>query len=299
VNSLEDLQEIACKEEKDGKINIVVSRIKPPNDRRCLLYSNFRRFWAHNHRHVQKSEYKTAVAAVISAWANEKRIPPSNALRFFMRLNLDRKGSDISEWAMCDWTSAHSIMNMGRGDEVEFCTMLSHALRMDKLPAVAHAVTCLLALRDKVVRLEGDRTQGLVAPPSIPWPSTKKTFRGTAMPEEAREFFIEGRKYRVPWALATSSSEAVADGFVMRSQVLDRKPVIFEVDVSSEPYHVNYVESAVAGEFEFLFIPYSCFKVTQVVKGRIWRIRIKAFEDNKPKPGETTDSMEWELSPWH
>merc|ERR1711871_161467 len=123
----------------------------------------------------------------------------------------------------------------------------------------------------------------------MPWPQDKTTYRGTAMPADAFRFFCEGRKYRVSWALATSAPKDTAMVFKERSSESPGRPVtvIFHVDVSEDPYHVNHVEAAVAGEEEFLFVPYSCFKVIEILPLGVddYVVRIKAYKDNKPQPG--------------
>merc|ERR1712127_7458 len=98
------------------------------------------------------------------------------------------------------------------------------------------------------------------------------------------------------------------DSFAQRS--MNKDPTLWwvriEVDVASGPLHVNRIENKL-GEVEFLWAPYSCFIVTEIVsqtpavlQGKEpVLLRVSAFHDNKAQPGETADSEDWPLATWH
>jgi hypothetical protein len=98
-------------------------------------------------------------------------------------------------------------------------------------------------------------------------------YRGGGLPEKHHGFFQTGKKYRVPGILATSFSQHVAEHFMCGAGQRGEPCVLWivRVDPAGEHslarrcMHVNYVErSNVAGEEEYLFAPYSPFKVTKV-----------------------------------
>jgi hypothetical protein len=182
----------------------------------------------------------------------------------------------------------------------EFCSMTCAAFRDDEHPTIDDAANFMQALRQVLVH----RGRPEIKPQ---WPTDKKTKRGTTMPQDALDFFKVGTKYRSPMPLATSREREIASNFMdmsYRGSNMTRKRVIFIIDVSSEPQHVNFVEYNVPGEFEYLFMAYSCFKVTHVqtlTNPPCTEIHLYAFRDNMPdeKDPETCDSMIWPLATWH
>merc|ERR1711865_379911 len=110
------------------------------------------------------------------------------------------------------------------------------------------------------------------------------------MPVGALDFFENGKCYRCAMPLASSSTRSVAMDFMQRSYARDMslQRVLFEIDVSEEPMHVNFVEGSdpgTQGESEFTFMPYSCIKiVVQINHGSYLLIMLVAFRDNKSVP---------------
>ena len=85
-----------------------------------------------------------------------------------------------------------------------------------------------------------------------------------------RDFFVEGKKYRVPGFLATSFSDDVAKNhFMVSAESRGEEPTLWTVrldrrgatDPQHRCLHVNLLEG---DEQEFLFVPYSTFTVEAV-----------------------------------
>uniref|UniRef100_A0A6U4TLV5 NAD(+)--protein-arginine ADP-ribosyltransferase n=1 Tax=Hemiselmis andersenii TaxID=464988 RepID=A0A6U4TLV5_HEMAN len=100
--------------------------------------------------------------------------------------------------------------------------------------------------------------------------------RGGGLPDEHFGFYQEGKEFRVPGFLATSVSDEVANGFMVRARAREENAVLWRVFLdergATQPryqcMHVNFVEkSNVEGEEEFLFAPYSPFTVRKVIRG--------------------------------
>ena len=161
------------------------------------------------------------------------------------------------------------------------------------------------------------------------------TFRGTAMPAEALQFFetlqLNGKKYRTNMYLATSFKSQLIYTFIERSVTnnssagltpLDadyRQPTIFIIKYTSASpplppcNHVNYIRpedsAAPSPEYEFLFAPYSAFRVEQVdirkkaTLANPHRIVLSAARENnvdmQEEEEEDVFSNELPLSSWH
>ena len=190
------------------------------------------------------------------------------------------------------WTSALTLTPVG----MEFCSILNAIVRNDKekqiraVMPIIRSITSLCALTRK-----GD---------VVTWPKDHTLYRGTGMPMEQLSFFKEEVKYRCPFFLATSLSKIVAHDFCRRaSQQPGRVPVLFVVklDPKFRCYHVNFIDKGyIPGESEFLFSPYSVFKVISVPdlsKAVNWMnpyvVILKAAVDNKIEPEDLP------LCGWH
>jgi len=278
---------------------------------RSFLSSEFRKLWVPREscREISEEEYDEAVKTVIRLHADSVGMPVAAAERLFHLMKMTRTpGGSIALKAKDDWTSQHRLEDGGHED-VEFCSMIARAHRDDKKPLITHAVTFMIAFREELVgSLPGTSPAGgyRVSIQPSPFPQSQKTVRGTAMPVEALDFFENGKCYRCPMPLASSSIRSIAMTFMQNSYDRDMKlqRVLFEIDVSQEPMHVNFVEGSdpgTQGESEFTFMPYSCFKIAaQINHGSYLLIMLVAFRDNKSVPGtETADSEQWPLSTWH
>jgi len=121
----------------------------------------------------------------------------------------------------------------------------------------------------------------------IRWPPTGyTTWRGLGMPSSARHFFVKGLTYRARMFVATSESFNTAEGFAQLTSSLDKPATIFKIHHCQDLRckHVNFIDkSGVVGEAEYLFAPYSTFRVEEAPRwtGHYWLIEIYAYPDNK------------------
>ena len=109
--------------------------------------------------------------------------------------------------------------------------------------------------------------------------------------QDLKDFFQEGKTYRVPGFLATSFDESVAHRFMDRSDEPQKIMWVIRIDPrgATEPQHrcrhVNLVTSHfAAAEKEYLFAPYSVFSIDHVVWGddvTPHRIELWAATDNQ------------------
>eukprot|EP00929_Paragymnodinium_shiwhaense_P117390 TRINITY_DN8791_c0_g1_i1.p1 TRINITY_DN8791_c0_g1~~TRINITY_DN8791_c0_g1_i1.p1 ORF type:complete len:959 (-),score=179.53 TRINITY_DN8791_c0_g1_i1:185-3061(-) len=266
------------------------------------------------HLDVADELYETAVEGVVSHFAKKHGVAKRNIDDFLKLLRSNRAGqSDVEKMALSDWTSQEVLQNDGRSGEAEFCSMLNDALRCDAQPVLAHAIDVLQAFKVELVVDRASRASSksmlLKIPDNLKDESGilkhKTVFRGTGMPQQSVDLFTEGEKYRVPFFLATSFKRYVAEAFADRSWT--HKPslrkVVFEIDISEMPLHAAFVHAcppAPQGEFEFLFVPYSCFKVTHVdFSHKTYSIKLKAFPCNKEAAGEMAKADSWRLMTWH
>eukprot|EP01045_Picozoa_sp_COSAG04_P012309 COSAG04_NODE_823_length_10051_cov_18.357617_7_plen_392_part_00 len=129
-------------------------------------------------------------------------------------------------------------------------------------------------------------------------PPDNVCFRGGGFDDRYRSFFVSGRQFRQPAYLATSFSEAVARRFIRMRGGNDCVLWRVRIDPARKCVHVNLVKkSNVSGEEEYLFAPYSAFRVLSAV----WRagtaeepheIELLAAVDNQ----EESEGLP--LAPW-
>lgn len=234
---------------------------------RTLEQSNFKKYY---HVEVPKHQHEvfTILHNFITALAKAKNIPKGEAERYFKALqNALLSQFEVSEWqeeipklAIKLWTSA-----VKEGMESEFCSLLNETIRMDADEEVFKDAMRMVRLMNTLV---ASRRKG----PSKIWPEDLRSFRGSRLPQEELNKFVEGYRYRASMFLASSFDRQVADGFLERIEGERHGdglvPVIFifNLDKDHKCNHVLYLEpiSLVKGETEFLYAPYSAFKVLEV-----------------------------------
>eukprot|EP00930_Biecheleria_cincta_P095671 TRINITY_DN87614_c0_g1_i1.p1 TRINITY_DN87614_c0_g1~~TRINITY_DN87614_c0_g1_i1.p1 ORF type:complete len:959 (-),score=163.67 TRINITY_DN87614_c0_g1_i1:36-2834(-) len=263
--------------------------------------------------------YNGNVRMIVQQYGGSKFVTRKNIEAYAKILEYERSqqvpdSAPLSEAATCDWTTAQALVSHKRPFATEFCGMVNELFRRDAYPDITNASLFFHHFRDALVTAPKGR-KALGAEVSLPGAVKEErprkreldvsTHRGTCMPRPALKFFFEkGKCYRVPFPLASSSNRNTAVNFIKRSHERDPRflrQVRFEIDNSEKPLHVDYVECLVPGEDEYLYAPYSCFKVLSwKMEGIMHVITIKAFHDNKQNPDdETRDSEEWPLAMWH
>lgn len=319
-----NLKTLMSKRNVEPDFQIVVNRMKGDPEEPTFAQSVFKTLYTPTYREISLADYKASVQRIVFDHAKQFSIMPKNIRQFLQKLD-DERGykepdgwkpiTNVQEMAVSDWTSAQVISNSGRPGEVEFCSMINAKLRDDKLPAINDVAAFMVAIRFSLVSTRGP------TPPLRPEPLPDDgLIRGLAMPawvvigkkeDDVEPFFQVGKTYRNPQFMATTTREnsKLADHFSWRA--MNKDPTLlwvrFEIDVSSGPLHVNRIANKL-GEVEFLWAPYSCFKVMEVDISEMNEIlagnkpvviKVLAFHDNKSQPGETADSEYWPLAPWH
>jgi len=165
--------------------------------------------------------------------------------------------------AVRTWTTAEQ-MEGGMGGGLELCSILNKVLREDVAEIMdAAAIICRAINMQCVCRNIGKH---------LKWPVTNKTYRGTTMPREYLLSFYEaavGQKFRAAQYVATSADDEVAEKFRAHSWASGREPVMFilHLDPAKRCKNVNFIDKtdgSVSEESEYLFAPYSAFKVRSV-----------------------------------
>ncbi len=182
-------------------------------------------------------------------------------------------------------------------DGIELCSLLNRALRDDNPDesSMRPAVRLTRALNAFCVTDNADTHD---------WPESNRTFRGTVLPREHQYFYRVGKSYRVPMFIATSFDRSIATDFMGRAaQAADNEthePVLwtFVLDPGDRCRHVNYIETR---EKEFLFAPYSAFKVVSAV----WQEEPTAAHPHQISLAVASDNLdraawplELPLAPW-
>ena len=171
--------------------------------------------------------------------------------------------TEVGDTAELLWTSAETFAGMGEFNK-QLCSLLNRAIRDDHPDLAASTAAMARSLRELCVIAP----RGGAAAPEFP--DGGITWRGTGFDDSMRDFFTEGKEYRVPGFLATSFSEAIARRFIYNEATAYGRPgVLWKVHVDPDPSrrckNVNFVRhSLVAGEQEYLFAAYSVFTIRRV-----------------------------------
>jgi len=231
---------------------------------------------------------------------------------------------DVGSTAQYLWTSAQ------RHGTTELCSILNRAIREDDPNATIHAVVFanainMLLVEDRGVQpwlqkvfkqsypypgLLGKGIQRLVLKLKNPLPHSARyccTWRGGGFRDVYRNFFELDKWYRIPGFLATSLDLNTALKFLRRRKKGPRILWCILLDHRGQTKsefrckHAKFVlKTEVAGEMEFLFAPYSVFKVVRAdFSPRDWSDRkahytvlIEAAIDN------SVHKEDMELAPW-
>jgi len=156
------------------------------------------------------------------------------------------RGDHLSSAGMYLWTSALRLP-----DDNEFCSVLNESLRIDDCEEVAHAVVVCRTIMSNI------------APFQIP--SSGCCWRGAGFDNRYKEFFVQGKRFRVPGVFSASKRESMARRYMNRVHP-EHARVLFKI-FFDEPQHlgnVQHFKNSFSGKksvHEYLFAPYSCFIV--------------------------------------
>ena len=158
---------------------------------------------------------------------------------------------------MVVWTSNESSRRK------TFYSIVNETIRADKKSTIltlsarfCRSLNFHLVLRDNPTALE-----------EVQWPDT--VFRGTWMPQDQVKWYLERstEHFRAVQLVATSDSPVVANKFLANynQSHFGYIPVRFEISMASHPIHARLLDdiSAMQGEREWLFPPYSSFQVAE------------------------------------
>jgi hypothetical protein len=248
-----------------------------------------------------------SVDGMLKTYARRHGIPEAEVDEFFESLQeeANRDAVENGDEVFASHAVKHFIVRMWtspeRLREREFCAILNELIRGDEAAVMDTVSTVVRSLNRHCVT----RTDKKAKCPG-------KTFRGTTLPKakHIRGFFQEGKKFRAPMFLATSSELRVAERFMRRAafdEADDQEPTlwIFHFDDKKKCNHINYLEkTAVEGESEWLFAPYSAFEVISVKfvpspkmsmyepTASYHEIHLRVAPDNFNEP------LDLSLSPW-
>jgi hypothetical protein len=163
---------------------------------------------------------------------------------------------------------------------VEFCSILNTMIREDCPIVASHTAFFSKALNMTLTVARGKCAE-------VPFPPNGATWRGGGFWDcgMTREFFVEGKRYRVPNPLATSFDQAVTEFFLERVKFFGcvNSKMLWKVEVDERGKddnefkckHVNLVaaktrslaakEKEEGSEQEYLYAAYSPFVVKEVV----------------------------------
>eukprot|EP00931_Biecheleriopsis_adriatica_P111046 TRINITY_DN8538_c0_g1_i1.p1 TRINITY_DN8538_c0_g1~~TRINITY_DN8538_c0_g1_i1.p1 ORF type:complete len:357 (-),score=50.29 TRINITY_DN8538_c0_g1_i1:196-1266(-) len=242
------------------------------------------------------------VITIVDAFSKHHQLSPSDAALMSQQLIGEWNPNDnVAKAAEKGWTSQKGFP--GRG--TEFCSIYSDAMRNGY--AVKAAARFARCLKENLVKRSGSYAwpEGPAAQsPDNVSSEADVTWRGGGFHDvqEVRDFFIAGKEYRVAQPLATSYKKSVAECFIRRARGAGSTAFVLwkiKFDSRERCKHVNLIkDSHVQGEWEFLTMPFSAFKVISVQwqanpdENSPHQIEIYAFPDNK------TVAEDLPLAPW-
>jgi hypothetical protein len=144
------------------------------------------------------------------------------------------------------WTSALAL----RGKEL--CSIINECVRVDESASTLELAKVARGINKLCV---GSRP---------PFPPENTCYRGGGFDDRYRGFFAPGQRFRQPAYLATSFCEQVAGNFMRRSGCPKKVRWTVQIDPEYKCQQVNLVTKRCPGvqdEQEYLFAPYSVFKV--------------------------------------
>jgi len=184
------------------------------------------------------------------------------------------------------WTNRKDRLN-----DLIFSSILNEAIRLDDASVMRHVVTVGKGI-DELCMVNGGNSI------DVKWPDNNVVYRGSGLPEDKKDFYSKGTCYRVPMYFATSVKKNVALE-ILEYLSPSLQPVLWYIHFSREQnFRVNYISSK-NNDFEtesdeFLFEPYSAFKVRSVnwKSKPTWKnpheLHLDAFGDSLTELGSLT-----------
>eukprot|EP01045_Picozoa_sp_COSAG04_P016512 COSAG04_NODE_1384_length_6988_cov_5.001161_1_plen_1277_part_00 len=256
---------------------------------RTFANSNFKAAYDRAEAPKDQMELGAALVSFIQAYCEKERIPwgGGEGEDFFTRLRaeaMENADDPVEEMVQRMWTSTLQLGGK------EFCFIINDGVRADEKESTSQLA--------KVAR--GINKLCVSVPPNPPFPPDDTCYRGGGFDDRYRGFFAPGQRFRQPAYLATSFSRDKADLFIGRSDMPKKVLWIVRIHPRDRCRHVNLVTKRVPGlenEQEYLFAPYSVFKVARVKWGAgtnadPYEIELHAAVDNMEEP------LDLPLAPW-
>ena len=308
---------LATSHENRNDINLVSSSVVEgtTDPAKTFAKSNYKWIYAQAKRARFQYNLLGAVEKVVTLYAT--RINPDQS-EHFLKDQVDQFMKQIQDEAFKDdqtlqndvdgaaeylWTSAkrHDIVN-----RMELCSVLNAVIRDDLKEEIEAAAVVIRSIVSRCVQRDDTDCVGLDRLDPT-YPTDGVTWRGGGFRNQFQTFFkrTKGQKYRVPGFLATSNNRRVAATFAFKAdsahpRVLWR--VNFDRRGKYQPAyrirHMTFVsKTLVKGEGEYLFAPYSVFKLVSL-----------KWSENLTKPHELTveavvdnrcEDESLPLAPWY
>lgn len=273
---------------------------------KTFLTSNYKRWYSRDHAQSITQVWPTVEAFLASyygAYGHQDAARLASDFIQVLRAEVDnlpvgnhelaRQVADDPAWLTARlWTSTETCPRLNR----EFCSLLNEAIRDDMATLAPHVVKIVATLAGYNVH---DRS-GTAALLPVQWPDDYTLHRGGRLPTQHREWYRDhiGQVVRIGMTWATTKVRDKAAHFMNHNAYPAGEPkVMYKIHLDELLLcdHVNCVEALtlVAGEQEFLFPPYSAFKVRSVVDGAaITIIELEVQSDNNAVP-EGVDLVPW------
>lgn len=240
------------------------------------------------------------VVTTAEALLAEASFSKLNRVRSVLTGQMQRSPTEKTMWAALRLWSSDRRITSSRG-KVELCSLLNHAIRDDREPALRPALLLTRAINlfctkpKNTRRLWGFYGRETASGRQDRWPTGRNsdvrdtTFRGGGLPEEHRPFFEVGRRFRSRMFVASSFRRRVALYF-MKRQKLPRVLWTLRFDAEFGCRHVNLLRRGDGGQItedEFLLSPYTAFEVIEVARGCAgtdddpYRITLAVAHDNQ------------------
>ena len=289
-----------------------------PRDRaysqRTFATSNYKRFYKGTKAPLFQHDLLHAVHNMLKLFAariNPKEVTVEDGVREFMekiqgdafKNNMALK-NDVGAVSEYLWTSAkaHGVVN-----GMELCSVLNAVIRDDVAEEIEAAVMIFRSINSRRVRRMSVSRDAGDAMDQQSYPREGETWRGGGFRRQCRPFFecMIGQKYRVPGFLATTIKRTIASSFAFKADkahpcalwriVFDPRG---EHEYEYRVQHMTFVANTlIAGENEYLFAPYSVFKLISakwsVQLGKPHEFVIQAAVNNKEEDEDLP------LTPWY
>jgi hypothetical protein len=289
--------------------------------------SNFKREYEQCKPPEHQHEVLRAVTEIVYSYCDRQTIADGTRDDFLRRLKAEwgktNEAKDVLNGpvkisCLLVWTSEEKL-----DGRIEFCSIFCEVLREDYAASAEQAAVLARGINSNLCVPENARDSSVFRSALMRQPFPKGPaaggsdgsseiavcWRGGGFSDQCRSFFTASKQYRAPMFLATSFNKEKARGFLTAAWAngfSGSKDALvlwkIKLDPQERCHHVNLIQNKdahVEDECEFLFVPYSVFKVESVT----WsptpqdhttphRVTLAAAVDNTACPEDLP------LAPW-